>query len=221
LNIALQSLPSDCNTVAWLDCDVVFDSDHWADRADALLETYKIVMPFKHTYELPKNGQLEDTDSKGVPRYSVIYAPASGMVSPEALRGTLRTKDRITCGFAFVARRATLEKCGLCDACVMGGGDKAIACAALGRFDIAIDYLQMNPGWAKHYVAWAEPFFETVRGNVTYLEDDVFHLWHGQLENRRYGERHAVLREFGFDPANDIVTDKDGCWRWSPSRVDE
>jgi len=220
LNIGLQSLPRHCDMIAWLDCDVVFESDDWADRAGALLESYKIVMPFKRMYELPKNGRPEDNDSKGVLGHSLMYALASGMVSPEVLGGDMRTKDRVTCGFATAARRATLEKYGLYDACVMGSGNRAIACAALGRFDIAIDYLQMNSEWAKHYVAWAQPFFDTVRGSVAYVEEDIFHLWHGHLENRRYAQRHAVLREFGFDPAKDIVADENGCWRWRSSRVD-
>ena len=37
LNIGLQSLPHDCHTVAWLDCDTVFESDDWPERASNLL----------------------------------------------------------------------------------------------------------------------------------------------------------------------------------------
>ena len=47
LNIGLQSVPRDCDTVAWLDCDVVFESDDWPERASNLLETCQIVMPFQ------------------------------------------------------------------------------------------------------------------------------------------------------------------------------
>jgi hypothetical protein len=62
LNIGLQSVPRACDTVAWLDCDVVFESDDWPERACNLLETDQIVTPFKHTYELPKDGLPEDAD---------------------------------------------------------------------------------------------------------------------------------------------------------------
>jgi hypothetical protein len=98
-----------------------------------------------------------------------------------------------------------------------------MACAALGRFDHAIRYLQMNPSWAKHYLAWARPFFDTVGGSLAYLEENAFHLWHGELENRQYAERHTILKEFGFDPERDIVTGENGCWRWNrdPSDVRE
>jgi hypothetical protein len=143
---------------------------------------------------------------------------ASGM-SP-ILRGNIRLKERTTAGLAGAGRRALLEKHGFYDACVMGSGDRAIACAALGRFDDAIYSLQMNPSWAKHYLAWAQPFFDTVRGSVTYLDEGLSHLWHGELENRQYVERHALLKESGFDPTKDIVTDENGCWRWNQARSD-
>jgi hypothetical protein len=214
-NIGLQSLPRDCDTVAWLDCDVVFESDDWPERASELLETYKIVMPFKYVYELPQRGLPEDADSERPVKYSLMYALASGMAEPEILRGNTRLKERVAGGLAGVSRRAILERHGFYDACVMGGGNRAIACAALGRFDDAIHYLQMNPNWAKHYLAWAQPFFDTVRGSVTYLDEGVSHLWHGELENRQYAERHALLKEYGFDPTKDIVIDGNGCWRWN------
>lgn len=216
-NIGLQSLPRDCDTVAWLDCDAVFESDDWPERASNLLETYKIVMPFKFMYELPKDGLPENVDSERPVKYSLIYALASG-ISPEILRGNMNLKERVACGLAGVARRAILEKHGFYDACVMGSGNRAIACAALGRFDDAIHYLQMNPNWAKHYLAWAQPFFDAVHGSVTHLDEGVFHLWHGELENRQYAERHTFLKECGFDPTKDIVTDENGCWRWNGSK---
>ncbi len=220
LNIALRSVPRDCDTVAWLDCDVVFESGDWPERAANLLKTSAIVMPFKHMYDLPKDGLPEDTDTKRLIGYSLMYALDSGMAPPDVLRGDMRMKERIGCGFAGVARREILEKHGFYDACVMGSGNRAFTCAALGRFDDAIHYLQMNPDWASHYLAWAQPFFDTVRGSAAYLDEGLFHLWHGELQNRRYAERHAFLKERGFDPTKDIVAAENGCWRWNKARSD-
>jgi hypothetical protein len=220
LNKGLQSVPRDCDIVAWLDCDAVFESDDWPERTRKLLENYQIVAPFKQMYELPKHGLPEDTDSKRVVGYSLPYALANGMAPPEVLRGNMRVKDRITSGLAAVARKSTLAKHGLYDACIMGSGNRAIACAALGRFDDAIHYLQMNPNWARHYLAWARPFFDTVGGRFAYLDEIAFHLWHGELETRQYAERHAILKEFGFDPGKDIATDENGCWRWNQAKGD-
>src|SRR5271163_604284 len=37
-NVAVRKLPADCDTVAWLDCDVVFDAPDWPERARLALE---------------------------------------------------------------------------------------------------------------------------------------------------------------------------------------
>src|SRR5262245_59404245 len=38
LNIALKWLPDRCEKVAWLDCDVVFESDDWVKEAERALD---------------------------------------------------------------------------------------------------------------------------------------------------------------------------------------
>jgi hypothetical protein len=219
LNIALQALPKHCDTVAWLDCDVVFASDDWAERSSKLLETCRIVMPYKLIYDLPKNALPEDAGAKAIVKQSLMYALECG-APLEILRGDMNVKHRVTSGLAGVARRAMIEKHGLYDACVLGSGNRVFSCATLGRLDDAIQYLQMNGNWATHYLAWAEPFYDTVRGSVGYLDQVIFHLWHGDRENRKYAGRHALLKERDFDPAKDIALDENGCWRWNAPRSD-
>jgi hypothetical protein len=38
LNLALAALPPDCDLVAWLDCDVIFGSSDWPERARQQLQ---------------------------------------------------------------------------------------------------------------------------------------------------------------------------------------
>jgi hypothetical protein len=40
----------------------------------------------------------------------------------------------------------------------------------------------------------------------------ALHLWHGDLVNRRYGSRNAILRRHDFDPATDLRRNEDGLW---------
>lgn len=219
LNVALQSVPQDCPAVAWLDCDVVFENPDWPQRASELLQSFKIIEPFEFTYETRKDGLPGEVDSKEDEGYSLMYALAKGIAPPDILRGNMRLEKRISSGLAWVAHRAILDKHGFYDACVMGSGNRAIACATLGRFDDAVHYLQMNPTWAKHYLAWARPFFDTVQGSVGYLPGGLFHLWHGDLRHRQYAERHKFLSDSGFDPTKDIFIDDNGAWRWSGSKT--
>ena len=46
LNLALQSLPDGCKNVAALDCDVIFGTDDWPERATQALRRSVILQPY-------------------------------------------------------------------------------------------------------------------------------------------------------------------------------
>lgn len=111
-----------------------------------------------------------------------------------------------------------LDRHGLYDACIAGGGDKTTASGALGRLEDAIVANKMNPRRAEHYLAWARPFSEAVQRRVGYVPGRIFHLWHGELKHRQYVERHSWLES--FDPFTDIARDRNDCWRWYSDKPD-
>jgi hypothetical protein len=121
-------------------------------------------------------------------------------------------------GFVWAARRELLEEFSLYDACVVGGGDGVITRAAYGCFTEAIEYQSMSDQFSRHYMAWANRFYDAVRGRIGLMEDNLLHLWHGKMENRQYAERiNGIL---GFDPFGDIALDDNGTWRWNSNKRD-
>lgn len=52
LNIALAALPGECDSVAWLDCDVIFDSNDWPERARQALKSFAIVQLYSERCNL-------------------------------------------------------------------------------------------------------------------------------------------------------------------------
>jgi hypothetical protein len=118
-------------------------------------------------------------------------------------------------GLAWAGRRAVLQRHGFYDAGIVGGGDRAMACAAYGCWQGLEQTHRMNLAQQRHYRNWAEPFFASVRGRVGYVEGSVCHLWHGTIQSRGYRSRFEGLAPFGFDPYTDIALDARGCWRWS------
>jgi len=76
----------------------------------------------------------------------------------------------------------------------------------------------MNPRQERYYRDWAEPFYDAVRGQVGCVEGDIFHLWHGKLDDRQNGKRHSAFRQFEFDPFQDVAPDASGCWRWNSDK---
>jgi hypothetical protein len=221
LNLALRSLPPECDAVAWLDADIIFASDDWPERAQAALERFSILQLFSERCNLAR-GAVPDGPDWGpveVTAPSAGYALATGKVKPDDLRvaGSYLTGGSTT-GLAWAARRSLLDRHGLYDAHILGSGDRAIACAALGRFDYWIDAIAGNRRQEEHYRAWGEPFFADVAGGIGFIQGRVFHLWHGDTKDRRYAKRHPEFSKFGFDPFSDIALDANGCWRWNSAK---
>jgi hypothetical protein len=125
---------------------------------------------------------------------------------------------RANSGLAWVARRELLERDGFYDACIMGSGNRAMLCGALGTPADAIAYLQMTPAWAEHYEAWAARHMRSVRADIGCTEGGIIHLWHGDLKHRRYLERHREFSAFDYNPETDIALDENACWRWNSQK---
>lgn len=213
LNVALAHLPPECEQVAWLDCDVVLPDD-WPQRARQALGDHALVQLFSERLNESANGDAIVAAAIGQ-RFAAGSAGAADLADPDAplARGT-------TAGLAWAADRAILDRHGFYDACVLGTGDRAIVCAAIGELGYGERAVHMTPAHTEHYRAWAIPFAQEVNGRVGAIEGRARHLFHGDLRRRRYGERLRVLNGHGFDPAMDIAVDDGGCWRWNSPKPD-
>jgi hypothetical protein len=221
LNIALERVPKNCDKIAWLDCDIVFGSEDWMEQASRALDASVVVHLFDQRHDLPRDATVGDLPSwNALPTsYSVIAKLAAGEAGAEDLfSADAPLQRKSTAGLAWAARRGVLEKHGLYDACIMGTGDRAILCAALGKLDYGARSTLMNDRWRQHYLAWARPYFASVMGRVGSVRGRLFHLWHGDIKDRRYGERHSIMQAFEFDPFDDIALGQDGCWRWNSDK---
>ena len=219
LNVALSHVPSHCDRIAWVDCDVVFGADDWPDRAGRALDDHAFVQLFHERHDLQREMSLDDGRFRagGAPYVSSMYTIATGQASAEDLaRPGILLDHRSSPGLAWAGRRHILESHGLYDVCITGGADRSFICAAAGAFDAGRRAQQMNPLSAAHYLRWARPFFEVVRGQVGCIEGRVFHLWHGDLADRKYDERFAALAD--FDPFTDIAVNAHGSWSWASNK---
>jgi hypothetical protein len=221
LNLALQALPRHCRNVAWLDCDIIFGAADWAGSASRLLDRFPIVQMYRHAHYLsPHWTPAKDcTTEVEFTRPSAAFSVASGVPAMTCIGHLLDTLEG-TCanGLAWAARRELLDQHGFFDACIIGGGDRAMASAAYHCFDELMKSHSMNKRQQDRYVGWAKPFYESVRAEIGYLDGDIFHIWHGDVRDRHPRGRHEGLQEFEFDPFTDIAIDTNGCWRWNTEK---
>ena len=205
LNIAISHLPNECDYVAWLDCDVVFSRSDWAYAAILELDRASMCQLYRSVYHMARDAAISRetalfcSDSLG-------YAIASGLLSPAdsfsygvAENGgtnSSSTSLKFKRGHAWCAHRDLLATHGLYDRNVVGGGDSLLAHAAARLEEDVIARHGMTPYHADDYRQWVARFSQQMRG-IGYIEGDLFHLWHGDLERRRYRERLQILSSSG------------------------
>lgn len=223
LNVALGALPTECDIVAWLDCDVIFASNDWPERARLALKTSPVVQLFSERRDLVA-GAVDDSFGLSSVQRKVL-GMAYNFVTDHPLRpeGTFMPEKPLylelgTTGLAWASSRRLLQKHGFYDAQIIGAGDQSIACAAVGKFEYAEQSRHMNSYQREHYLSWAEPFFADTGGTLGCVDGRIFHLWHGDSRDRQYDQRHLNLERFEFDPNKDIAVDSNCAWRWNSDK---
>jgi len=109
-------------------------------------------------------------------------------------------------GYGWAALRHVLED-GLYDLSPDGISDFRMWCAATGQFRHPA-IMKMNLQWRKHFLCWAVPFYQRVKGRIGYTKGKVRHLSH----DRRFTYENRIRAFEKFTP-QDVVIDN-GIWKW-------
>ena len=222
LNVALKALPLHCTKVAWLDCDVFFSDPGWVESANSLLDQHAILQLFRQVYYLAPRWTPGDDHGSQTEHVSpsATFSLTRGIPAETCFGGVDTRKATYATGLAWAARREVLDQHSFYDACIVGGGDRAIACAAHNCLDEVMQMHAMNERQRQRYTNWAEPYYKAVRAEPVFVDVDLYHLWHGNVATRmrKARARHQDLQPFQFDPYTDIAVDGDGPWRWNTDR---
>jgi hypothetical protein len=226
INLALDHLPPQCDQLAWVDCDILFESDAWIEDASRALKTYPLVQCFTRMRYLPQGARLSEPLAEQTyftrPSLAARWQQGEDVFSSNAtsLADVIRHGVAWSCaaGAAWSMRRDVLARVGLYDAMIIGGSDGAVAHAALGEQDRLMRIFRFSAAHAEHYCEWAARFREIAKDGIGVVAGDIYHLWHGSLRDRKYSLRQAILRRFAFDPNVDIAVAGSGCWRWSSNK---
>jgi hypothetical protein len=191
LNLALRSLPAICTKVVWLDGDVEFENSNWSDATSRRLDQCAIVQPFERVRLLGVGGN-----------HVVVPGFAASLVGDPSL--SIHGHPSI----AWAARRDLLERHGLYDACVVGGGDHWMTHAFAGDWDgpCAQRLLPEDTPGRAHAVRWAEAVYPCVRARIGFVEGTAVCNW-----RRPFSEATGPLP---FDPERDLVVNSEGLWEW-------
>lgn len=222
LNIALDALPPKYDQVIWLDCDLYFFEEDWVDRVADSLKKYKVIQPYNICVALPKchisvvdkwQTIYYDTWGSGRIKRGFSYYYSKRKTFPNLHHGHL--------GYAWAARREFLEKHRFYDVIVSGAGDLFMTMAFVGAFgwlDYPKELVYYTPEACDHYFKWALPVYDDVKGEIGYTNDIIFHMWHGDINNRNYLGWTQNLQMHRFDPSVDLQLSSDGFWEWATDK---
>ncbi|MCB1123050.1 MAG: hypothetical protein KJT03_15955 [Verrucomicrobiae bacterium] len=121
-------------------------------------------------------------------------------------------------GLARAARRSLVEQTGFYDNCILGAGDRALACALNGSFEHSVAFMKTNEQEKLSYLEWAQAFNRDSEDRAGFVPGNLLHLWHGSLPDRRYGTRHVDMAPYGFNRFEDIKLDEAGLLKWSSDK---
>jgi len=214
INYGVSKLPNDCKYFAWIDCDVLFSKENWAEQACEKLKTADVIQLYKKVYYMPK-GMVEYDGSK-VPSVQSVFWQYK--IHQNWLQRRLnRELNFSTPGFAWAARRDAFQDIGgIYDRNIVGSGDTFLVDCFLNSWDIHGFSSKFNDHMKDSLMSYYKQL-QAKNLKVDYIPVDIYHLWHGSLKNRKYMDRHDVIKQYDYNPMKDVVV-KNNVLEWDSDK---
>lgn len=219
MNIAFKNVPKTCNKMIWIDCDVFFENNDWLERVSTSLDKYMIVQPFSKFIRLEKGAKKISQnitipiDNK-IDLFGQVYSLYNNL------------PNNYISGLAWAFRREVFEENLFYDEAILGSGDRLMSYAFYNKdFIKKLDKTDKNfinmclyVKMRQRYQIWLENVSKIVKGRTFYVDQNLYHLWHGDMKDRQYYLRNEIIKKGDFDPGNDIVKDENGIWKWNSEK---
>ncbi len=214
LNLLIQRLPHDWESVLVADADCQLVRDDWADEILHGLQHYDILQPWSEAYDLTDQYEYHQK------HHSFVYSWKNDEPLPDEPGYYYVTKGKkkvVTWhpGFMWAYRKHALNHLGgMIDTAILGSADMHMAKALIGRAstsynpDVTDDYKQA-------VLLWQDRATKHIKQNVGYIPGLLLHHWHGPKAKRRYKDRWQILVKHAFQPTIDIKRDVQGLWQWT------
>lgn len=220
LNIALKHVPKEYDYIVWVDCDIIFTNPSLESEIYSKMEKYNIVQLFSKMYDMTSSESCIPKDLNTVSGFGISYLKENNVLFENSLQPKVTMDMRKTLfGLAWASHKSILKRNNFYDFCVTGSGDRALYCAASGEYEITRTNLVMNEKRFNHYMIWAKSFNNSIEGKISYIEGYIIHLYHGEIDNRQYRERHLQFNNLGFNPFTDLKRLKEGTFEWSNNSI--
>lgn len=212
VNIAIYSLPSKVDKVAWVDADIIFENNNWFKTTEMVLDSKPIVQLFDSVYETndandPVNvGEGYVYKSRQNPEYDLSNIPSN------------TKKDIGKYGLAWAANISAIPN-GINDFSITGSSDLLQILSWEGAWD-SYYFFQMSKKYRDEVIKRSFVEFLNIKGDLGYIPGAIEHLQHGPSSKRKYEENQAILYRHDFSIEEDIHLDAKLLWQWASDKHD-
>lgn len=208
INAAIHRLPHNWEYVAWIDADIQFQRQDWAEETWNQLQHFMFVQPWATCLDMGPNLEVIQTHK------SFCYQWWRNNFNPPVKSGYYPYDGTFFHpGYAWAARREAVDLVGgLFDTAILGAGDHHMALAMIGCADRSCPLPRDNRYYKKIKI-WEDRCTKYIKKDIGFCDGIILHGWHGKKKDRRYRERWSILTDNQFDPDTDLRRDSQGLWQ--------
>jgi hypothetical protein len=217
LNIGLdrvRQIAPKAKYLAWIDADVTFIRPDWVQETIQQLQHHPVIQLFGDVVNLGPEGHVQWTASS---TFRAFFWMSQKLDGGKFYEGDDKGGHP---GLAWAATSEALDHLGgLIDFCIAGSGDSHMANSLKGHWNrgVGVDFQKDLNGFSEGFVAllrrWGARASD-FHANIGFVPGTIAHHWHGKSSERGYKPRMDILQTYKFDPAEDLVKDEQGLWRY-------
>jgi hypothetical protein len=203
INLVLQNhLPLNYNFFCWLDCDIIFEQKDWVDQTINLLSENDAIQMFNFAI----NQEIK-IEYETIPFYSFENIPSFDghkvSISQIAYQQNKYKGFSPHSGFGWGMTSDFYKKIGkLWDYNIIGSGDSIISRSITQKLteEQILTKNSLNVIYSKPYGQQILEYYNKFKGcKYSFLSSRIYHLFHGNMKNRLYNERHNLLKKLEYD----------------------
>ncbi len=217
INLGVARLPADWQRVAWVDSDVTFARDDWANETLHRLQHYDFIQMWSQFQDMTTEHESVGSAHSFMDGYLTGWRDWQRPTQVREYHGgypSLGGKQYPGApGLAWACTRRGWETVGgLIDFSPLGAGDWMMAWALVGLLSDQIVQKKWHPRYRQMLYHWRDRAVG-VKKNVGVMPGLALHHFHGPKLRRRYATREQILAHTQFNPDTDLQRDWQGLWQ--------
>jgi hypothetical protein len=193
-----KHIPWRYSKLMFLDSDVIFGNSKWYDETSELLTVCDVVQPFSSAVWL--DIRLKECIQE---RISAVFMDPSK---------PYESKNHHP-GFGWAFKRSWFKKYGYFQYAITGSGDTLSFASWIG-----VEFT--SKGTKAAYKVVYDQYCNKPLPVLSCTHGNVYHLWHGTRQNRKYVERHTILEKVK-DIRDILIEDENGLLVLTDSEIQD